>query len=203
MQLINLFASLLIACAAGSASATTLKWHVGARCTGGVIETVSDGKSGQCILLGQGRTARSISFNGAKGIEFFESGGKHDACTNGAQASSTHNSGCVTAPAGFNWASVRESPVDGFGWRCAGRGGCNRFSVEGGLDSRGTDRKETITKTRERFGDEHSAAAVARLAAGSELEARKELKARTLSIFTEHQGKPSAVLPGNTNSSIH
>ncbi|KAF7293411.1 hypothetical protein MIND_01118100 [Mycena indigotica] len=97
----------LFACAAGSANATNLKWHAGAGCTGAVIATQPAAKAGQCVLLAKGRTARSISFNGAKGIDFFESGGKHDNCANGAQASSKKNSGCVTAPAGFNWASVR------------------------------------------------------------------------------------------------
>ncbi|KAF7293414.1 hypothetical protein MIND_01118600 [Mycena indigotica] len=100
MQFTALFASLLVACAAGSASATTLKWHAGAGCTGAIIATQPAAKAGQCVLLAKGRTARSISFNGAKGIDFFESGGKHDNCANGEQASSKKNSGCVTAPAG-------------------------------------------------------------------------------------------------------
>ena len=47
-----------------------------------------------------GGSARSISYSGVPNqILFYESGGAHDACTNGNQASAS-GSGCSTAPAG-------------------------------------------------------------------------------------------------------
>ena len=83
-----------------AAAAATIKWFSGAGCTGSVIATSSGATSGLCIWLTNGGSARSISFTGVpRQIQFFESGGAHDICKNGFQASAS-GSGCSTAPAG-------------------------------------------------------------------------------------------------------
>ena len=80
--------------------AATIVWFSGSGCSGSVIATSSGATSGECIWLTNGGSARSISFSGVPNqILFYESGGAHDACTNGNQASAS-GSGCSTAPAG-------------------------------------------------------------------------------------------------------
>ncbi|KAJ7440996.1 hypothetical protein B0H11DRAFT_2204877 [Mycena galericulata] len=77
----------------------------GADCTGSVVFS-SGVSSNECLTLGSG-SVKSMSYSGVPSkIEFFESGGQHDACTNGAQATFGGGSGCSTAPTGFNWESV-------------------------------------------------------------------------------------------------
>ena len=80
--------------------AATIVWFAGAGCSGSVIATSSGATSGECIWLSNGGSARSISYSGVPHqIQFFESGGAHDVCKNGFQASAS-GSGCSTAPAG-------------------------------------------------------------------------------------------------------
>ncbi|KAF7327231.1 Membrane metallo-endopeptidase-like 1 [Mycena kentingensis (nom. inval.)] len=105
MQFKTLFTAILVA--ATSANAATLQWFAGADCTGRLIGTSQNAETVSCILPINGGSARSIRYSGVPHqIQFFESGGQHDRCTNGFQHSAS-GSGCSTAPTGFNWESVR------------------------------------------------------------------------------------------------
>ncbi|KAF7312863.1 Membrane metallo-endopeptidase-like 1 [Mycena kentingensis (nom. inval.)] len=92
---------------AASVNAATLQWFSGADCTGALIGTSPNAETVSCIFLTNGGSARSIRYsNVPHQIQFFESGGAHDRCANGFQATAS-GSGCSTAPPGFNWESVR------------------------------------------------------------------------------------------------
>ncbi|KAJ6465286.1 hypothetical protein C8R45DRAFT_939505 [Mycena sanguinolenta] len=97
-------ATALIASASLAMSATVTGWS-GAGCTGSAGESFSV-PSGECFTLGGG-SAKSISYSGVPSeIEFYISGGGHDACTNGASLVLGSGSGCGTAPSGVNFESV-------------------------------------------------------------------------------------------------
>ncbi|KAF9532411.1 hypothetical protein CPB83DRAFT_847814, partial [Crepidotus variabilis] len=86
-------------------STTVTIWN-GADCTGSRGPTTNL-NAPVCGTLGSG-SVKSIQYSGVPNkIEFYVSGGAHDNCSNGSQASRGGGSGCVTAPAGFNWESVR------------------------------------------------------------------------------------------------
>ncbi|KAJ7636362.1 hypothetical protein FB45DRAFT_1001503 [Roridomyces roridus] len=78
-------------------------WFAGADCTGTVIADVPDFPTGDCFGLPNRATAKSISFSGVPSVvEFFQSGGGHDQCTNGPFATFGGGSGCANGPNGFN-----------------------------------------------------------------------------------------------------
>ncbi|KAF7327237.1 Membrane metallo-endopeptidase-like 1 [Mycena kentingensis (nom. inval.)] len=105
MQFKTLFAAILVA--ATGASAATVEWFEGADCTGKRIATSPHAETVSCIWLTNQGSARSIRYiDVPHQIQFFESGGQHDRCTNGFQHSAK-GSGCSTAPTGKNWESVR------------------------------------------------------------------------------------------------
>ena len=82
-----------------AANAATVTFFTGAGCTGSVVGSLSAG-SGECVFITNGGSGRSVSFSDVPHqIQFFESGGAHDECTNGFQATAS-GSGCSTAPAG-------------------------------------------------------------------------------------------------------
>ncbi|KAJ6540753.1 hypothetical protein B0H19DRAFT_1269294 [Mycena capillaripes] len=63
--------------------------------------------SGQCIFFTNGGSAKSFGYSGVPNqIPFFESGGAHDICSNGAFLMLGGGSGCGTASDGFNVESV-------------------------------------------------------------------------------------------------
>ncbi|KAJ7936893.1 hypothetical protein B0H13DRAFT_1852953 [Mycena leptocephala] len=87
---------------------TKLTFFKGASCTGSVIDVSTGSKPGDCVLLSNGGSAKSIKYSDVPHqIKFFKSGGKHDKCTNGASLVRGAGSGCGTAPAGFNFESVK------------------------------------------------------------------------------------------------
>ncbi|KAF7311372.1 Membrane metallo-endopeptidase-like 1 [Mycena kentingensis (nom. inval.)] len=84
----------------------TIEWYDGADCTGKLIGTSEDAAAGMCIWLTGGGSVRSIKYADVPNeLHLFQSGGDHDACTNGFQGSE-QGSGCSTAPTGVNWESV-------------------------------------------------------------------------------------------------
>ncbi|KAE9385297.1 hypothetical protein BT96DRAFT_601352 [Gymnopus androsaceus JB14] len=90
--------AVLAAAPALSASVTAF---AGAGCTGTIVSTGSIGTG--CLAFTNGGSARSWSYSGVPhSIAFYESGGGHDDCTNGAFETLGAGSGCATAPAGFN-----------------------------------------------------------------------------------------------------
>ncbi|KAF7325442.1 hypothetical protein MKEN_00392500 [Mycena kentingensis (nom. inval.)] len=96
----------LAACVA-STSAVTVAWYEGADCTGELYYSDPAVQVGQCYGYGglPVSSHKSIYFEGVPHeIHAFVSGGPHDSCSNGYHAKGT-GSGCLTAPAGFNWES--------------------------------------------------------------------------------------------------
>lgn len=88
--------AVLAAAPALSASVTAF---AGAGCTGSIVSTGSIGTG--CLAFTNGGSARSWSYSGVPhSIAFYESGGGHDDCTNGAFETLGAGSGCATAPAG-------------------------------------------------------------------------------------------------------
>ena len=82
-----------------SANAAIVTFFEGAECTGTVVGTLDAG-SGECVFITDGGSGRSVAYTGVVNeIQFFESGGAHDECTNGFQDVAS-GSGCNTAPAG-------------------------------------------------------------------------------------------------------
>jgi len=76
-------------------------WFTGAGCTGTVIATSPGVTPNECVFLTNGGSAKSISYSGVPNhANFFESGGAHDRCTNGATIVTGAGSGCATGPAG-------------------------------------------------------------------------------------------------------
>ncbi|KAJ7627460.1 hypothetical protein FB45DRAFT_868677 [Roridomyces roridus] len=81
-------------------------WFSGAGCTGSVIARSPGVTPGECVWLTNGGSAKSISYSGVPNhANFFESGGAHDVCSNGATIVTGGGSGCATGPAG---AEVRD-----------------------------------------------------------------------------------------------
>ncbi|KAF9023163.1 hypothetical protein BDZ89DRAFT_177496 [Hymenopellis radicata] len=98
----NVFVLLASASLAMSAQ---INGFAGADCTGSLVFS-SGASSNECLTLG-GASVKSIGYSGVPSqIQFFESGGQHDSCTNGAQSVLGGGSGCSNAPVGFNWESV-------------------------------------------------------------------------------------------------
>ncbi|KAJ7627459.1 hypothetical protein FB45DRAFT_868676 [Roridomyces roridus] len=76
-------------------------WFSGAGCTGSVIARSPGVTPGECVWLTNGGSAKSISYSGVPNhANFFESGGAHDVCSNGATIVTGGGSGCATGPAG-------------------------------------------------------------------------------------------------------
>ncbi|KAJ7618695.1 hypothetical protein FB45DRAFT_872093 [Roridomyces roridus] len=76
-------------------------WFSGASCSGSVVSSQTNIPSNECVGLANGGSAKSISYSGVPNVvEFFESGGAHDFCSNGATLTFGGGSGCATAPAG-------------------------------------------------------------------------------------------------------
>jgi hypothetical protein len=99
MQFNVAFITTTVLASAPLAMWATITGFAGADCTGTQGESFNVGQN-VCFTLGSGST-RSIRYSGVPGgIQFFISGGGHDSCTNGAQATRGGGSGCVTAPAG-------------------------------------------------------------------------------------------------------
>ncbi|KAF7362747.1 Membrane metallo-endopeptidase-like 1 [Mycena venus] len=85
-------------------------WFSGAGCSGSVIARSPGVTKGQCVFLSNGGSAKSISYSGVPNhANFFESGGKHDVCSNGPTIVTSGGSGCATGPAGFNLESFNFS----------------------------------------------------------------------------------------------
>ncbi|KAJ6557533.1 hypothetical protein B0H19DRAFT_1070186 [Mycena capillaripes] len=101
MQFNVVFIATALVVSASPAMSATLDWFSGASCGGSVIAVSNGATSGECIFLANGGSAKSISYSGVTGqIQFFESGGAHDVCSNGATSVLGGGSGCSTAPAG-------------------------------------------------------------------------------------------------------
>ncbi|KAJ7624423.1 hypothetical protein FB45DRAFT_869354 [Roridomyces roridus] len=76
-------------------------WHSGAGCAGTVVARSPGVTPGECVFLTNGGSAKSISYSGVTThAKFFESGGAHDRCTNGATITTGAGSGCANGPAG-------------------------------------------------------------------------------------------------------
>ena len=82
------------------ALAIEVKAWAGAECTGDVFADEGNGVTGTCYTLCS-NSAKSFSYSGVPSqAQFFESGGAHDSCTNGATLVTGGGSGCATAPDG-------------------------------------------------------------------------------------------------------
>ncbi|KAF8872683.1 hypothetical protein CPB85DRAFT_1260729 [Mucidula mucida] len=102
--------ALLVAAAAPGALGADFVWFSGANCGGSVIARSPGVSAGSCVFLTNGGSAKSISYSGVPNhANFFESGGAHDRCTNGATIVTGGGSGCATGPAGFNLESFNFS----------------------------------------------------------------------------------------------
>ncbi|KAF9462330.1 hypothetical protein BDZ94DRAFT_1261613 [Collybia nuda] len=96
---VALLATALLVSASPALSAV-VTFFAGSGCTGQVVGQSTDLPPNDCLTAGSG-SARSIGYSGVPNeIFFFESGGAHDTCTNGAQATFGGGSGCSTAPDG-------------------------------------------------------------------------------------------------------
>jgi len=74
--------------------------YFGADCTGNVVASEPNAGTEICYSLCS-NSAKSIGYSGVPSqAQFFESGGAHDSCTNGATIVTGGGSGCATAPAG-------------------------------------------------------------------------------------------------------
>ncbi|KAJ7670610.1 hypothetical protein DFH06DRAFT_1178601 [Mycena polygramma] len=105
MQFNVVFIATALLASASLAMSATITGFAGADCTGTQGESFNV-PAGECFTLGGGST-KSISYSGVPSqIQFYISGGGHDACTNGASLTLGGGSGCATAPAGVNWESV-------------------------------------------------------------------------------------------------
>ncbi|KAJ7156398.1 hypothetical protein C8R46DRAFT_1226622 [Mycena filopes] len=104
MQFTIFIAALL---AASPALAGDLTFFAGADCTGPVVGVATNVPVEECIFVANGGSAKSISYSGVPdGIEFFNSGGGNDECTNGPSLTLGGGSGCATAAAGHNFEST-------------------------------------------------------------------------------------------------
>ncbi|KAJ7627384.1 hypothetical protein FB45DRAFT_60254 [Roridomyces roridus] len=92
-----------ILAAASPALAANFQWFSGSACGGSVVATSDNVPANECVGLTNGGSAKSVSYSGVPGsASFFQSGGQHDFCTNGATILVSGGSGCATAPPGFN-----------------------------------------------------------------------------------------------------
>ncbi|KAJ7155591.1 hypothetical protein C8R46DRAFT_1040959 [Mycena filopes] len=93
--------------AASPALAGDFTFFTGAGCTGSIFASANDVPTGDCVFLTNGGSAKSIGYSNVPNqINFFESGGAHDGCSNGATLTMGGPNGCATAPDGFNWESL-------------------------------------------------------------------------------------------------
>ncbi|KAF9477081.1 hypothetical protein BDN70DRAFT_934501 [Pholiota conissans] len=105
MQFNITFITAALLASASMAMSATIVGFAGADCTGAQVFS-SGASSRECLTLGSA-SVKSISYSGVpSSIQFYVSGGGHDACTNGSSLTRGAGSGCATAPAGFNWESV-------------------------------------------------------------------------------------------------
>ncbi|KAJ6514207.1 hypothetical protein C8R47DRAFT_1206585 [Mycena vitilis] len=105
MQFNVAFIATALLASASLAMSATITGFAGADCSGTQGQSFNV-PAGECFTLGGGST-KSISYSGVPSqIQFYISGGGHDACTNGASLTLGGGSGCATAPAGVNWESV-------------------------------------------------------------------------------------------------
>ncbi|KAJ7330500.1 hypothetical protein DFH08DRAFT_815404 [Mycena albidolilacea] len=92
---------------ASPAMSAKITAFAGAGCTGKITSVNNNAAAGQCVFFTEGGSAKSFGYSGVPHkISFFESGGAHDRCSNGAFLTLGAGSGCGTAPAGFNVESV-------------------------------------------------------------------------------------------------
>jgi len=99
MQFNVVFIATALLISAAPALSVGITFFEGAGCTGGVIFS-GNFPDNECVSLG-GNSAKSVGYSGVPSvINFFESGGAHDSCTNGAQLTLGGGSGCGTASAG-------------------------------------------------------------------------------------------------------
>ncbi|KAF7368036.1 Membrane metallo-endopeptidase-like 1 [Mycena sanguinolenta] len=103
MQLTVAFIASALLAAAAPVLGADFVWFAGAGCTGSVIATSPGVTTNECVWLTNGGSAKSISYSGVPNHAFFyESGGQHDVCSNGATITTGAGSGCATGPTGFN-----------------------------------------------------------------------------------------------------
>ncbi|KAJ6470857.1 hypothetical protein C8R45DRAFT_1218141 [Mycena sanguinolenta] len=96
-------ATALLASALSAMSQVTVTAFVGADCTGSILAVSNGAPAGECQFLTLGGSSKSFGYSGVPNeILFYESGGEHDACTNGASVVDSAGSGCANGPAGFN-----------------------------------------------------------------------------------------------------
>ncbi|KAJ7644958.1 hypothetical protein FB45DRAFT_862204 [Roridomyces roridus] len=92
---------------ASPALAANFVWFSGAACSGSVVATNDNIPANECVGAADGASAKSISYSGVPGsASFFESGGQHDFCTNGATILVSGGSGCATAPPGWGFGEL-------------------------------------------------------------------------------------------------
>ncbi|KAJ6470854.1 hypothetical protein C8R45DRAFT_1218138 [Mycena sanguinolenta] len=85
------------------AMSVTVTAFEGADCTGSILTVSNRAPAGQCQFLTNGASSKSFGYSGVPNeILFYESGGGHDACTNGASVVDGAGSGCANGPVGFN-----------------------------------------------------------------------------------------------------
>ncbi|KAF7367026.1 Membrane metallo-endopeptidase-like 1 [Mycena sanguinolenta] len=93
----------LLAFALPAMSQVTVTAFQGADCTGPTVAVSTEAVAGVCEYLTNGGSSKSMSYTGVpQGISFYESGGPHDECANGASVVAGAGSGCANGPAGFN-----------------------------------------------------------------------------------------------------
>jgi len=99
MQFNVFFVATALIASASLAMSATVTGFAGADCTGSQGQSF-DVPSRVCFTLGGG-SVKSIRYSGVPSqIQFYISGGGHDACTNGSSLTRGGGSGCATAPAG-------------------------------------------------------------------------------------------------------
>ncbi|KAJ7657594.1 hypothetical protein B0H17DRAFT_1097638 [Mycena rosella] len=107
MQFNIVFIATALLVSASPAMSATITAFAGAGCTGSITAVDNSAGAGQCIYFTGGGSAKSFGYSGVPNqISFYESGGAHDVCTNGAFLTLGGGSGCGTAPAGYNVESV-------------------------------------------------------------------------------------------------
>ncbi|KAJ6503641.1 hypothetical protein C8R45DRAFT_1091421 [Mycena sanguinolenta] len=88
MHINVVFVATALLASASTAMSAQIAGFAGADCTGSVVFS-NGASSDECLTLGGG-SVRSIGYSGVPSqIQFFESGGSHDSCTNGPQSHST------------------------------------------------------------------------------------------------------------------
>ena len=100
MQFNVAFVAAALLSSASLAMSATVTGFAGADCSGSVEFGPVGVSTNECLTLGGG-SVKSISYSGVPSqIQFFESGGQHDSCTNGPQLVRGGGSGCANAPTG-------------------------------------------------------------------------------------------------------